>query len=66
MWTDPVVEEIQKIQEKMFAEVGGDTAKLMAEIRENQATGGCVIVGEVRRCVAVPTATEPTSQAKAI
>lgn len=63
MWTDPVVEAIHKIREKMFAEVGGDTVKLMTEIRENQATGGRVIVGEVRRRVAVPTATEPKSQA---
>ena len=63
MWTDPVVEAIHKIREKMFAEVGGDTVKLMTEIRENQATGVRVIVGEVRRRVAVPTATEPKSQA---
>ena len=49
MWTDPVVDEIHKIREKMLAEVGGDTAKLMAKIRENQATGGRVIVGPLLR-----------------
>jgi hypothetical protein len=58
MWTDPVVEEIHKIREKMLAEVGGDTAKLMAKIRENQATSGRVIVGDVRRRVVVPVVAE--------
>ena len=60
MWTDPVVDEIHKIREKMLADVGGDTAKLMANIRENQAASGRVIVGEVRRRVAVSTAVEST------
>ena len=60
MWTDPVVDEIHKIREKMLAEVGGDTAKLMAKSRENQATGGRVIVGEVRRRAVVATAMEST------
>ena len=60
MWTDPVVDEIHKIREKMLAEVGGDTAKLMAKNRENQATGGRVIVGEVRRRAVVATAVEST------
>ena len=60
MWTDPVVDEIHKIREKMLAAVGGDTAKLMAKIRENQATGGRVIVGEVRRRAVVATAMEST------
>ena len=60
MWTDPVVDEIHKIREKMLAEVGGDTAKLMAKIRENQATGGRVIVGEVRRRAVVATNMEST------
>lgn len=63
MWTDPAVDEIHRIREKMLAEVGGDTAKLMAKIRGNQATGERVIVGVVRRRVAVPTATEPKRQA---
>ncbi len=60
MWTDPVVDEIHKIREKMLAEVGGDTVKLMAKIRENQAASGSVIVGEVRRHVAGSTAVEST------
>ena len=62
MWTDPVVDEIHKIREKMLAEVGGDTAKLMAKIRENQATGGRVIVGEVRRRAVVATTVESTGR----
>ena len=44
----------------MLAEVGGDTAKLMSKIRENQATGGRVIVGEVRRRAVVATPMEST------
>ena len=62
MWTDPVVDEIHKIREKMLAEVGGDTAKMMAKIRENQAAGGRVIVGAVRRRVVAATAVESTDQ----
>ncbi len=61
MWTDPVVEEIHKIREKMLAEVGGDTAKLMAKIRENQATSGRVIVGEVRRRAVDSTTVQQTN-----
>ena len=63
MWTDPVVDEIHKIREKMLAEVGGDTAKLMAKIRENQAASGRVIVGEVRRRVVVSTGDKSTGRA---
>jgi hypothetical protein len=63
MWTDPVVAEIHKIREKMLAEVGCDTAKLMAKIRENQATSGRVIVGDVRRRVVVSTDAKTTDSA---
>lgn len=63
MWTDPVVDEIHEIREKMLAEVGGDTAKLMAKIRENQAASGRVVVGEVHRRVVVPYAGKSTERA---
>ena len=29
MWTDPVVEEIHQIRQKMLADVGGDVVALM-------------------------------------
>jgi len=60
MWTDPVVDEIHKIREKMLAEVDGDTAKLMHKIRENQANSGRLIVGEVRRRAVVAIEVEST------
>lgn len=60
MRTDPVVDKIHKIREKILVEVGGDTAKLMAKICENQAASGRVIVGEVRRRVVVSTDAKTT------
>ena len=47
MWTDPVVEEIHQIRQKMLADVGGDIVALMAKIHAHQAASGRVIV----RCV---------------
>ena len=49
MWTDPVVEEIHQIRQKMLADVGGDVVVLMAKIHAHQAASGRVIVGTVRR-----------------
>ena len=49
MWTDPVVEEIHQIRQKMLADVGGDVVALMAKIHAHQAASGRVIVGTVRR-----------------
>jgi hypothetical protein len=33
MWTDPVVDEIHQIRQKMLAELGGDTHAFMEKIR---------------------------------
>ena len=49
MWTDPVVDEIHQIRQKMLADVGGDVVALMAKIHANQNASGRVIVGAVRR-----------------
>ena len=49
MWTDPVVEEIHQIRQKMLADVGGDVVALMAKIHAHQDASGRVIVGTVRR-----------------
>ena len=49
MWTDPVVEEIHQIRQKMLADVGGDVVALMAKNHAHQDASGRVIVGTVRR-----------------
>ena len=53
MWTDPVVEEIHQIRQKMLADAGGDVVALTAKIHANQNASGRVIVGTVRRRNAV-------------
>ena len=44
MWTDPVVEEIHQIRQKLLAEVGGDIHVFMAKIRAEQAESGRVVL----------------------
>ncbi len=47
MWTDPVVEEIHQIRQKMLADVGGDIDALMAKFCAHQTTQlGVVIDGK--------------------
>ncbi len=48
MWTDPVVDEIHQIRQKMLAEVGGDIHAFMAKIRAEQAASGRVIIESTR------------------
>ena len=48
MWTDPVVDEIHQIRQKMLAEVGGDIHAFMAKIRAEQATSGRVVIESTR------------------
>ena len=48
MWTDPVVDEIHEIRQKMLADVGGDIHALMAKFHEHQdAQSGVVIKGKL-------------------
>ena len=50
MWTDPVVNEIHRIRQKMFADAGGNIEVLMANFRAHQAAqGGVVIKGKLPR-----------------
>ena len=50
MWTDPVVEEIHQIRQKMLADAGGDIHALMAKFHEHQdAQSGVVIQGKLPR-----------------
>lgn len=48
MWTDPVVDEIHQIRQKMLAEVGGDIHAFMAKIRAEQAASGRVVIESTR------------------
>ena len=48
MWTDPVVDEIHQIRQKMLAEVGGDIHAFMAKIRVEQAASGRVVIESTR------------------
>ena len=48
MWTDPVVNEIHQIRQKMLADAGGNIEVLMANFRAHQAAhGGVVIKGKL-------------------
>ena len=49
MWTDPVVDEIHQIRQKLLAEVGGDIHAFMAKIRAEQAASGRVVIESTRR-----------------
>ena len=46
MWTDPVVEEIRQIRQKMLAAVGGDIDALMEKFCEHQAVQPGVVIEE--------------------
>ena len=48
MWTDPVVDEIHQVRQKMLAEVGGDIHAFMAKIRAEQAASGRVVLESTR------------------
>ena len=53
-WTDPIVEEIHQIRQKLLADVGGDFSKYMAQVRANQAASGRgVVTLEPRRTRAI-------------
>ena len=49
MWTDPVVEEIHQIRQKLLAEVGGDIHLFMAKIRAEQAASGRAVIESTRQ-----------------
>ena len=47
MWTDPVVEEIHQIRQKLLSDVGGDVEALMEKARAHQAVQGGIVI-EIR------------------
>ena len=59
MWTDPVVDEIHQIRQKMLAEVGGDIHAFMARIRAEQAASDRVVIVSTR--LPKPPAETPVS-----
>ena len=48
MWTDPVVEEIHQIRQKLLAEAGDDLDIYLAQARRRAEQGGRVIAHDVR------------------
>jgi hypothetical protein len=46
MWTDPVVDEIHEIRQKMIVEANGDLHALMAKFYAHQNSQPGVLIGE--------------------
>ena len=50
MWTDPVVNEIHQIRQKMLVDAGGNIEVLLGNFRAHLAAqGGVVIIGKLPR-----------------
>ena len=49
MWTDPVVEEIHQIRQKLLTEAGGDLDIYLAQARRRAEQGGRVVVHDRRQ-----------------
>ena len=47
VWTDPVVEEIHQIRQRMLADAGGDIDALLKNVHAHQAAQGGVVI-EIR------------------
>lgn len=66
MWTDPVVNEIHQIRQKMLANAGGNIDVLMANFRAHQAAqGGVVIKGKLPQPVWHPEPSAAIQKRKA-
>jgi hypothetical protein len=48
MWTDPVVEEIHQIRQKLLAEAGDDLDIYLAQARRRAEQGGRVVAQDIR------------------
>ena len=49
MWTDPIVEEIHQIRQKLLTEAGDDLDTYLAQARQRAAQGGRVVAHDIRR-----------------
>jgi hypothetical protein len=43
-WRDPIVEEVRRVRQKLFAEAGQDILEFCRRLRERQATSGHPVV----------------------
>jgi hypothetical protein len=48
MWTDPVVEEIHRIRQKLLTEAGDDLDTYLAQARRRAEQGGRVVAQDTR------------------
>ena len=49
MWTDPVVEEIHQIRQKLLTEAGSDLDTYLAQARRRAEQGGRVVAHDIRQ-----------------
>ena len=49
MWTDPVVEEIHQIRQKLLTEAGGDLDTYLAQARRRAEQGGRAVAQDIRQ-----------------
>ncbi len=49
MWTDPVVEEIHQIRQKLLAEAGDNLDTYVAQARRRAEQGGRIVAQDIRQ-----------------
>ena len=49
MWTDPVVEEIHQIRQRLLTEAGDDLDTYLAQARRRAEQGGRVVAQDIRQ-----------------
>ena len=49
MWTDPVVEEIHQLRQKLLTEAGNDLDTYLAQARRRAEQGGRVVAQDIRQ-----------------
>ena len=49
MWTDPVVEEIHQIRQKLLTEAGDDLDTYLAQARRRAEQGGRAVAQDIRQ-----------------
>jgi hypothetical protein len=48
MWTDPVVDELHQIRQKLLTEAGGDLDIYLAQARRRAQQGGRMVASDIR------------------
>ncbi len=49
MWTDPIIEEIHAVRQKLMDEAGGDLHEVIRRVHEHRDPARRIIVGQPRR-----------------